>query len=60
MQLDSNLEFEFENMKFEHETPKQVTCGNKLVDLPLCINNLHALMPIVKNFKMNYKGGLLL
>ncbi len=41
----------FENMKFEHETPKRVTCGNKLVDLPLCINNLHELMPIVKKFR---------
>ncbi len=31
-----------------------------LVDLPLCINNLHALMPIIKKFKMNNKGeGLL-
>ncbi len=47
-------------MKFEQEIPKQVTGGNKLVDLPLCINNFHALMPIIKKFKMNNKGeGLL-
>jgi hypothetical protein len=45
-------------MKFEQETPEQMTCGNKLVDLPLCINNLHALMPIIKKINMNNKGIL--
>jgi hypothetical protein len=40
-------------MKFEWRTLKQVTHGRKLVDLPLCINNLHAPMPTVKKLKMN-------
>jgi hypothetical protein len=51
MELDFNLEFE--NMKIGQETPKQVTHGNKSIDIPLCINNFHAPMPIVKKLKMN-------
>ncbi len=40
-------------MEFAHETLKQMTHSNKLVDSPLCINDLHAFMPIVKKLKMN-------
>jgi len=36
------------------ETFKQVTHGSILIDLPQCINDLHALMLIVKKFKMNF------
>jgi hypothetical protein len=51
MELDFNLEFE--NMKFGQKTPKQVTHGSKSIDLPFCINNFHAPMPIVKKLKIN-------
>jgi len=40
-------------MEFAHETLKQVMHSNKLVDFPLCINDLDASMPIVKKLKMN-------
>ncbi len=49
MQLDFNLKI----CNLGKKTLKQMTHGNKLLDLPLCINNLHAPMPIVKKFKMN-------
>jgi hypothetical protein len=35
------------------EIPKKMTHGNKSSDFLLCINDLHALMPIVKKLKMN-------
>jgi hypothetical protein len=40
-------------MEFAQKIPKRVTHSNKLVDFPLCINDLHAPMPIVKKLKMN-------
>jgi hypothetical protein len=40
-------------MKFGQETPEQVTHGNKLTDLPHCINRRHTPMPIIKKLKMN-------
>lgn len=43
----------FENMRFVHETLKQVTCASKSIDLPLCINDPHIFVPIVKKFKMD-------
>jgi hypothetical protein len=51
VELDFNLEFE--NMKFGQETLKQVAHGSKSIDLPFCIDNFHAPMPIVKKLKMN-------
>jgi hypothetical protein len=42
-------------MEFAHETRKQVTHSNKLVDFPLCINDLHAPMPIVKRTQNELK-----
>ncbi len=37
---------------------KQITCDSKSIDIPLCINDLHVLMAIFKQFKVNYKRGL--
>jgi hypothetical protein len=55
LQLETwNLKYE--KLKFEQDMQKQTTCGNKSIDLPLCINNLHVPMAIFKKFKMNYKG----
>jgi hypothetical protein len=42
-------------MEFAHETRKQVTHSNKLVDFPLCINDLHAPMPSVKRTQHELK-----
>jgi len=39
-------------MKFGQETFKQMTHGNISIELPQCINNLHAFMHIFKKFKM--------
>jgi hypothetical protein len=33
------------------KTPKQMIDGNKSINLPLCIHNLHTLMFIIKNSK---------
>jgi len=53
MQLHFNLEFEIWKYEIWMETIKQLTHGSKLVDLLLCINDLHAPMFIVKGLKMN-------
>jgi hypothetical protein len=53
MQLDFTLILKFDTMKFGQENPKQMTHGSKSTNLPLCINALHALMPIAKKFKVN-------
>jgi hypothetical protein len=47
-------------MKFGWETFKQVTHGNISIDLPQCINDLHALMFIVKKLKMIFLKKLFL
>jgi hypothetical protein len=49
----STWNLKFKNLKFGRETFKQVTHGNISTNLPQCINDLHALMFIVKKFKMN-------
>ncbi len=47
----------FADLEFGWETPKQVTHGSKSIDFPLCINNLHPPMPIIKKLKMNLRNG---
>jgi hypothetical protein len=45
----------FKNLKFGQETLLQVIHSSISTDLPQCINDLHALILIVKKFKMNFK-----
>jgi hypothetical protein len=46
--------FQFKDLKFGWETFKQETHANISINVPQCINDLHALMFIVKKFKMNF------
>ncbi len=55
MSLHCNLKFE--NFKFGwNNMQKQTTCGNKSIDLPLCIKEPHVHMANFKKFKINSKG----